>query len=319
MTEQDVSDSGQTGSRRRRHRWFARNVKYPLEAALFFALLRLSGLLPVDRASALGAWIVGTFGPLVGASERSLRNLRLIYPQMPEKLRRQIAKDVWREVGSTAAEYAHLEEITDPKSKRVRYEGLENIKSYIDSGQPVIVASGHFSNFEVMQIIMARMFKKATSVVRKPNNEIIEEEIERLRSIGGGRRINKGPATAKALVQALEDGDSLAILVDQKLTKGLKARFLGHPAMTPTAAAAFAFRLKRPLFTVHLRRTKGANFVLRVDGPIQANPDASRDSEIARLTQEINDRLGEYIHAYPSSWFWLHRRWPKEVYEQAGV
>lgn len=319
MSELDPLHFDDEGPRGRRHRWFARYVKYPLEAGVFFFLVTAVKYLPVDTASAIGAWIAGTFGPHVSHSKRALRNLRLIYPKMPEKLRRQITRDMWREVGATAAEYTHLAEITDPANHRVEVHGFKEVKKFLDAGTPIIIASGHFSNFEVMHVVMARLIKKVTVVVRDPNNSLIEERLEKLRSVGGGRRVSKGRTSIKQLVQAMEEGDSLGILVDQKLSKGIEAKFLGYPAMTPTAAAAFALRFDRPIFCAHLRRTEGARFVITLEGPLLPDLDAPREKEVFRLTQAINDKLGDYIQEHPSSWLWLHRRWPRRVYEEAGV
>ena len=305
--------------RGRRHRWFARRIKYPLEAALFFTLLKLLRLLPVETASRFGAWFAGTIGPLVGASERALRNLRLVYPKMPEKLRRQIAKEMWREVGATAAEYAHLDRIIEPGSGRLELIGAEECFANHRAGHPAIIASGHFSNFELLQLRLAQELGNVTAVVREPNNPLIEHKLEELRAIAGGQRLSKGRTSAKALFAALAGGNTLGILVDQKLTNGIEAKFLGHPALTSTAVAVLAIRLNRPIYTAHLRRLGPARFRLTVEGPIHPDPGAKRDEEVRRLTQLINDKIGGYILAYPASWFWLHRRWPKAVYEKAGV
>lgn len=319
MSEFDPLQFEDEGPRGRRHRWFARYIKYPFEAAVFFSFMWVMERLPVDRASAVGAWIAGTFGPKVSHNKRALRNLHLIYPEMPQKLCLQITRDMWREIGATAAEYPHLGTITDPENGRVEVHGFNAIKAYLDAGTPVIIASGHFSNFEVMQVMMARLLKQVTAVVRDPNNSLIEEKLEQLRSVGGGRRVSKGKTSVKQLVQALEEGDSLGILVDQKLSKGVEARFLGYPAMTPTAVASFALRYHRPIFCAHLHRTEGARFVIDLEGPLLPDLEAPREKEILRLTQLVNDRLGAYILEHPSSWLWLHRRWPRNVYEKADV
>ncbi len=334
MTEDRTPESGAGGGagggagigelefdapRRRRERWFARYVKYPLEAALFFTLLKLLRLLPLESASRFGAWFAGTFGPRVGAAERALRNLRLVYPDMPEEQRRKIAKEMWRELGATAAEYAHLDRILDPAAQRIELVGTQGLIDSHNGGEPVIVASGHFSNFEVMHMRLAQELGDVTTIVREPNNKFIEAKLEELRAITGGNRIYKGRTSAKALVAALTAGNSMGIMVDQKLTNGIEADFLGYPALTSTAAAALAVRLKRPIYTAHLLRTGPGRFRLLVEGPIRPKPDSPRNEEIRRITQQLNDKIGAYVLEHPSSWFWLHRRWPKSVYQHAGV
>ncbi|MEJ2026445.1 MAG: hypothetical protein P8X52_02985, partial [Limibacillus sp.] len=90
-------------------------------------------------------------------------------------------------------------------------------------------------------------------------------------------------------------------------------------AMTPTAAAAMAIRLNRPIYIAHIKRKGPGRFELAVEGPLVPDCNAPRNEEIKRLTQALNDKLGEYILEHPPGWLWLHRRWPEEVYQKAGV
>ena len=63
---------------------FRRWIVYPLEAmfaALGYAVL---AALPVDAASAVGAWIGRTFGPRLRAHQTAHGNLRRIMPELGE-------------------------------------------------------------------------------------------------------------------------------------------------------------------------------------------------------------------------------------------
>ena len=106
------------------------------------------------------------------------------------------------------------------------------------------------------------------------------------------------------------------MLVDQKMNEGIEARLFGRPAMTATAAAVFALRLRCPLLPVHAVRTGPARFRLVVEPPLPFPATGTPHADIAALTQAMNDCLERWVRAWPEGWLWLHRRFPQDVYRR---
>ena len=77
-------------------------------AALSFGAF---GLLPLDRASALGGALARRIGPSLGISVIARRNLKRAFPGLPEIEIEQIVGGMWDNLGRVAAEYPHLREI----------------------------------------------------------------------------------------------------------------------------------------------------------------------------------------------------------------
>ena len=59
-----------------------KRLRYLLEALALKAVLTLLGWLPVETASNLGGFLARGIGPLLSASARARRNLRLVFPEM---------------------------------------------------------------------------------------------------------------------------------------------------------------------------------------------------------------------------------------------
>lgn len=298
---------------------FARLLQHGVEVTVFRLSMGLMRLLPLDFASALGGFLGRKVGPFSSASARATRNLRLVFPDIPDSEHRRITRSVWDNLGRLGAEYPHLAEITDPRSGRLELRNGGPITDHVKSGRPAIVVSGHFANFEAMHVRGARELERTATVVRDPNNPMIRDALEHFRKVGGGERVGKGHQGARSLISFLEQSFCLTMLVDQRMNRGIAADFLGHPAQTPTAAAQLALRFNCPLVVAVMARKQGAHFVMTMSDLIWSDQKADRHQEIARLVTEINRQLGAEILRNPENWFWLHRRWSEEVYSQAGL
>jgi len=304
-------------SRLRRKRPFARFFKYPAEALAFGLWMTLMRLFPVDRASRIGGALARWVGPRIGASKRAERNLKLALPELDEAARGRIVLQVWEELGRTAAEYPHLTAISQPENHRIEFQGLERISEAMASGKGALLVSGHFANFEILNVAGSRLFDPFLGIIRTPNNRHVSESLERMRSGSGGQRMaKKDKRLLPEIAKVIRQGGCVGILVDQKLTGGLMVDFMGHAAETTQAPAQLALRLGCPVFVLNLERLEDARFKITVTDPIQPDQDAPRAEQVQQITAQINDRLTGFVRKNPGNWFWLHRRWPKATYDR---
>lgn len=291
---------------------FAHRLEYALTLGLF-ALLRPLG---IERASALGGAFLRTFGPLIRPiSRRGEDNLRMIYADWDDtRLRRTIA-GVWDNLGRTAAEFAHLQALDAGGAEaRVDIQGTEILAPYIAANQPVIFVSGHFANWETMLIAIKALGMPFSFIYRPANNPLVDALIiaERARTMTR-HQTPKGPRGARSLVDALKSGRSLAFLVDQKLTDGVMAPFMGRMAPTAPTAARLSLKYGAPLIYASLERLPRARFRLTVNPPLTVAPSDDLDTDIYRLTTQVNAAIEHDVRARPEQWLWLHRRWGKTL------
>ncbi|MEM1381673.1 MAG: lysophospholipid acyltransferase family protein [Pseudomonadota bacterium] len=277
-----------------------------IEAAAFLGLLGLLKRLPIEKASGFLGKTLRVIGPMLpNFQRRGEANLRLIYPDMTKAERDCILRDTWENVGRTFAEYAHFDQLAD----RVTVENAKVMEAIAEEGRQAIFVSGHFANWEAMGATIRKAGVKFAVVYRAPNNALVDEHIINLRAGSISRlQIPKGKRGGRELLGALKNGYSLSMLVDQKLNDGIEVPLLGHPAMTPPAAARLAIKQKLPVIPLQMTRQPGARFVCTVHTPIETEGMSTEE-----LTLKINDALGEFILARPEQWLWFHRRWPKEL------
>ncbi|MEZ5982098.1 MAG: lysophospholipid acyltransferase family protein [Parvularculaceae bacterium] len=283
-----------------------------MEYAAARGLFAFFHLIGIDAASALAGGFTRFVGPLLGSvSKRADDNLRAVYPEWTSAERRRIIAKVWENLGRTTAEFAFLDKFdTREANGRVEIVGAEKIKSLAESGRPAIFVSGHFANWELMAITLHQAGVKTAVVYRAANNPLIDELIINMRAEVMSRvLIPKGKRGGRALIDALKQGRSIAMLVDQKLNDGISVPFLGRDAMTAPAAARLALKFNTPVIQTSIERLKGAHFRMTVHEPIAFTPTGDVTEDVRQLTILINEALERDIRARPEQWLWLHRRW----------
>ena len=127
---------------------FRQDLIWRLEGVAFAGFIGFMRLLGVERASALGGWLLRTLGPRTGTQRTVLRNLRIAFPDMTAAERGQLALDQWEQTGRAFAETAVMDILV--KQGRIEVVGLERLHAIRDSGRPVVFVSGHFANVETL-------------------------------------------------------------------------------------------------------------------------------------------------------------------------
>jgi len=289
-----------------------KGLRYPLEAAGLTIALSVFRCLPVERASNFGAWLGRSIGPRLGITSRARRNLRIAFPEISEAEREEIVLGMWDNLGRVAGEYCHLKEITAPASGRVLSVGFEHAEPLRRREAAGITVSGHLANWEILPVVAAREGHRFTSIVREPNNPLVRRALSSLRGVSGGNRAPKGAEGARQAIRVLKAGETLGLLVDQKMNDGIAVPFFGQPAMTAPAVAQLALRFGCPVYPVRIERLGPARFRMTCYPALSLPDSGDRQADVQQIMETINTLLETWIRARPAEWLWLHRRWPKE-------
>ncbi len=301
-----MSDRSAVARRLRRY------LLYPAEAAAIHLLYHVIAVLPVDWASALGGWLGRGIGPWLPFSRRALTNLRRALPDLPDSRHREILQGMWDNLGRVMAEHPHLEHLwNDQAQGRIEVVGAEHLPRPAEGRhQPCLMFSGHLANWELLPIGASRYGLTLTSIYRRPNNPLIQDLMTAGRRAGQGRLVPKGRDGARAIVAALAEGGTVAMLVDQKMNDGIPVAFFGRPAMTAPAVAQLALKFRCPVLPTRTERLGGARFRLTVLPPIPLPDSGNRAADIRTLMTQVNGLLESWIRERPDQWLWLHKRWP---------
>jgi KDO2-lipid IV(A) lauroyltransferase len=292
----------------------SRRIAWRLEALGFDLFTLLIRALPVDVASVGGAALFRALGPLTKAHKTAERGLRLAFPGMDEAERRRLLAAQWDNFGRYIAEFPVLDRLT-PSGGRVEVVGGQRLAAIAASNRPAVLISGHFSNLEVMAAVIVAAGIDCDVTYRAANNPLVDARIKTNRIRYGVRLFApKGADGARELLEALSQGRSVAMLNDQRYDAGVEGPFFGHPVRTNPAAARLALRFGAIIQPMSIQRLRGARFRCVVHEPIEVKDTGARTADIEAGVAAINAFIEERVRERPGEWWWLHRRWPAEVY-----
>ncbi|MGK2257007.1 MAG: KDO2-lipid IV(A) lauroyltransferase, partial [Brevundimonas sp.] len=289
-------DTRADGPRGGRATDWKQDVIWRLEAVGFQALFAFLRLLGVERASALGGWLLRTLGPLTGTQKTVMRNLRIAFPEMPPDRREALAREQWDRTGRTFAELAVMDQLT-PAGGRVEVVGMERLHALRDSGRPAVLISGHLANFEVMAAVIMASGVPCQVTYRAANNPYVDAQIRKSRERYGIRLFApKGDGT-RDLMAGMKRGDSIALLVDQKYNQGPEVEFFGQPVNASPGAARLALKFGTVMQPLSVVRLPGARFRVTAHEPITVRETEDKAAAVLAGIQAANrfveDRVRE--------------------------
>lgn len=293
---------------------FTQDLQWRLEAVAFAGLTGFLRLLGVERASALGGWLLKTLGPRTGTHRTVTRNLRIAFPDMPREEREALAIAAWEQTGRTFAETPLLDRITI-ESGRLEVVGMERLHAIRDSGRPVVFVSGHLACFETMSAVILASGVPCQITYRAANNPYVDAQIRKARARYGVKLFApKGGDGARELLAGMARGESVALMNDQKFSEGPEVTFFGQPVNAAPGPSRLALRFGTVLQPMSVVRLPGVRFRVTVYEPIEPERTDDRQVDIARGVQAITSFIEARVREHPVDWFWVHKRWPDRVY-----
>ena len=276
----------------------------------------LARLFPIDAVSDFGGRMFRTFGPLTSKHAIAETNLRLAFPEASDAEINRLLGDQWEETGRWMAEFLVVDRLA-AEPDRVEIVNIEQLEVLAGPAGPAVLISGHFSNFDIMAVAIVRSGIKCQITYRATNNTLIDRRIvETRRRYGVNLFAPKGMSGTRELFRALNRGESIALLNDQKFNGGVAAPFFGKLAHTAPGPATFALQKGLPIVPISVQRTHKARFRVVVHAPIRLTSTGDRDADVVVAVRQINALMEQLVRERPAEWFWVHRRWPGEHYKK---
>ena len=285
-------------------------------AALVRGLFALIRALGPDRASNLGGAGARLLGPVTSANRIARENIAAAFPEKTEAERAAILRESWDNLGRTSSEYVHLVDLWDldpanmnagrieiPPDSARRFEQLR------DDGKPALIFAAHLANWELPAVAARRHDMPSAALYRMPNNRAIARDVMRMRRDAMGELIRTSTAAPIRMMEVLDEGMHLGMLVDQRFTRGPVITFLNRPATANPLIARLARRFDCPVHGTRAIRLPGNRFRLELTEAIELPRDARGQVDIQAATQAINDIIAGWIREHPGQWLWQHRRW----------
>ena len=284
---------------------FTRRAGHYLTNAFIVGLIRLALVLPYKTRIAFVGWVVQhVIGPVAGYRARALDNLAMIWPQMPQERRAEIASKCLNNVGRSFIENYSARDFPKRMAKNTPTgAGVAALEKAAEQGKPVILVTGHYGNYEAMRACLVARGYDIGGLYRNMKNPYFNAHYVQTMEAFGGPVFPQGRRGTAGFVRHLKEGGQLVLLFDQHVFGAPALDFLGQPANTALSAAELALRYDALLIPFYgIRQADGVSFDTVLEAPVP-------HSDAATMTQALNDSLTARVKADPEQWFWVHRRW----------
>ena len=284
-----------------------KRIKYLLQFIIISTLYIIFKIIGANLSSFLSGKLFEIIGPIFRSEKIINNNIKRAFPNHNSKELNKISSSMWNNYGRVFAEYLYMKNFRNGNlSKNIFIEGEDILLKIKEQNQQVVFISGHFSNFELMAMQIDKIGIKIGAIYRPLNNFFLNKMMEKIRKkYICNNQIKKGIGGLKELIKLNNQGYSTALMIDQRVSQGIKSNFFNEKAFTTTIPAQLIKKFNIPVVPLFIERNEGMKFRMKVFKPVYF----STEESIEKITTELNKVLEKMILTNPNNWIWSHNRW----------
>ena len=282
-------------------------LKYFFEFIFIYILFLIFKIIGYKNSSNLGEKIGKFFGPFTRSKKKIINNLKDSEIGVDDLERETIIKKMWGNYGRILAEYPFLKKFKNNSLEQyIEIEGKEYLEEIKKDNRRVVFVSGHFNNFELMAMQLENSGLNIAAIYRPLNNVFLNRIMEKIRLNDiCKKQIKKGKSGTRELLQLFKDGYSIALMIDQRVSEGIKSKLFQRSALTTTIPAQLVIKYGVDVVPIYIERKKKVYFKMYVNKPINFKKNVS----LEEVTKTLNQELEKMILKKPDQWIWSHDRW----------
>ena len=283
--------------------------------------LRLLSWLPLPLLRFLGSILGLLLGYVPGRRFRTaVINLRACFPDRDDAWCRRMARRCLVHEACNLLEMPRLWRLPPARLRRLAVEtaGLELLDQARAKGGGVVLITPHLGSWEFSGLYLS-LEAKMHSLYRPLRHPALDRFVRAGREHAGARLLPADRDGMRALLRALQDGETAGILPDhtpRRAEDGVLAPFFGMPASTATLASRLARRQNATMLAVRCLRCRGGFRLelLPADARVYAPEPATAAAGInATVEACIGEEVAQYWWSYPR--FRKRRMEPPSLYD----
>jgi len=280
-------------------------LKYLFQSIIVYIFFIFGRILGLKISRNFFSKLFQLLGPKIKSKKIINENLDKYNQYMTMSEKREIISQMWSNYGKTFIEYIFLDKFKK-NTNHIKIINKEILNQIIANNKPVIFISGHFANFELMSMEMTKSNIKLATIYRPLNNYFLNPFMEFLRrKFICKNQIKKGRAGVRDAMNFINNGYSVALMIDQRVSEGETINLFNKPCLTTTLPAQLALKYNLNIVPVTIIRDNNNNFELTFHTAIDVNKYKNKID----LTKYLNNYLESMLNKNPGQWIWTHNRW----------
>ena len=282
-------------------------IKYFLQFLFIGCLLIFFKIVGLKFSRVIASKLLSTICHFFRSKKIIEKNISFAFNESDKEFKKVIINNMWKSYGKILAEYAFMRYFRKIKSEKfLKIKGQEILEEIKHSKLPVIFVSGHFDNFELMAMHIEKSGVDLAAIYRPLNNNFLSPVMENIRKKYICRKqIKKGISGTKEILKYFKSGTSIALMIDQRVSQGIKSLLFKNAALTTTIPAQFVKKFNCKVVPIYIERKSDESFMLEIMQPINFD----NNQTIENITLKLNQLLEKMIIRNPYQWIWSHNRW----------
>lgn len=237
-----------------------------------------------------------------------LQNIANSFPEKTHEEHIRIVSAFYRHLCDLVVESIKIFTISDKQIKqRFKIVNPEFADRIFDRGQSIVLAGGHYNNWELFAVAIAAPIKHKAIALYKPLTSKFFDE--KMRSSRGSYGLNM--ISIKTTREEFEKKDALRMFifgVDQSPGNPRTCYwgdFLNQDTGMSFGAEKYAKEYNYPVLYGRIHKLKRGHYAFEFTEAIEESP----KTDYGYITKRIHYLLEKDIVAQPEYWLWSHKRW----------
>ncbi len=238
------------------------------------------------------------------------QNLKRSFPGKTEKDLRRIERKFYSHFCDLFVEQFYILHANAQKVQKLcRFKNVDMVNSYYDKGKSLVVAGGHYGNWELYGMFGIYLKHKVFGAYKPLANKYFEKFINASRERFGALAVPMKD-TFRLAMDFTSKGRLffLGLIADQTPARGeirYWTSFLNQDTPVFLGTEKIAKKLNQPVFFCNMRKIKRGFYEVELE-LLTENPADTKPYEITEMHLRALERL---INEAPEYWLWSHRRW----------
>ncbi|HSH66903.1 MAG TPA: lysophospholipid acyltransferase family protein [Bacteroidia bacterium] len=281
-----------------------------LNFLLYYLVIIPISLLPFPLLYGLSDFLFFLFYYIIGYRKKVIfSNIQRSFPELSNKEHILISKKFYRHFCDLILESLKTFTISEKEVlKRVTCKNPELINRYYDKNQSVIIAGGHYNNWEIFAVAVNALIKhKAIGIYKPLSNLYFDKKMRNTRSKYGLYMIST-KIVKQVFEQEKNNLTATIFAIDQSPSNPKSAywmRFLNQETAVLFGTEKFAREYNYPVVYGRINKEKRGYYSFEF---FEVN-DQPSSTMYGEITEKITHLLEKDIRDIPQYWLWSHRRW----------
>jgi len=262
-----------------------------------------------------GTWLA--YRLMRDGSRAIVENLRVVRPDATERELKQLALLTYRSYASDTIDFIRSLGMNRTElAPMLVTRDDSRLDEWLAKGRGVVIAGGHFGNWELGGVALRLLHGRPLTVVGKAEASPVVGEIRRrMRDSLGIETLEIGHMveTALKIRRLLAANGLVAMLLDRHLGRDrVDVTFFGRTTGFLRTPAMIGYMSGAPLLPAFVIRQADGRFLAAFGDPIVVDSTKPTQQAVEAATQSFATQLEENIRANPQLWYQFYPYWVEQ-------